>query len=226
MKKYWLLLALGITLSLAHAQQKKQPMKEWKGNPKQPFILFFSGDGGLNNFSSNLCQTLDDNGYRILAIDSKAYFWNRKTPEQLATEMIGALRTVMTDQLNPHFILMGYSFGADAIPFLANRLPEAIKSNLLQAVMLEPSTSTDLEIHLSDMIGRSRVKRSLDVIAEINQMKSVPILLLMGSETKDFPTAQLHVKNMSIKIMEGDHHFDGNKGKVFQTVLTSLKQSR
>lgn len=223
--KYLLLLLLGVLASFAQAE-RHTGVKEWKGNADQPVILFFSGDGGFNNFSNSLCQALNKAGYPILAIDSKVYFWKRKTPQELTKDMLNLLYEHLDKGVSKHFVLIGYSFGADVIPFLANSMHGTIKDKLLQAVMLEPSSSTDLEIHLSDLIGRSHVKRSMDVIAAINQMaNTLPSVLLFGSKTDDFPTFRLHAPHLSIKIIPGDHHFDGKQQDVFAMVLKTLTAS-
>ncbi|WP_293912500.1 MULTISPECIES: AcvB/VirJ family lysyl-phosphatidylglycerol hydrolase [unclassified Sphingobacterium] len=222
MKKNWGLLGALMILMVVQAQQNTVPMKEWQGNTKVPFILFFSGDGGLNTFSNNLCSTLANKGYGISAVDSKKYFWNKKSPQQLATDMAGYLHKILDKRPNTQFVVAGFSFGADAVPFLVNRLPADLKSKLYRAVMIEPSTSTDLEIHLADMVGRSHVKRSLDVIAEINKIENTQTLLLMGNDTRDFPSSQLSTKHVRIQVLKGDHHFDGHEDEVANAVISEL----
>ncbi|MGJ1433233.1 AcvB/VirJ family lysyl-phosphatidylglycerol hydrolase [Sphingobacterium spiritivorum] len=222
MKKNWGLLGALMILMVVQAQQNTVPMKEWQGNTKVPFILFFSGDGGLNTFSNNLCSTLANKGYGISAVDSKKYFWNKKSPQQLATDMAGYLHKMLDKRPNTQFVIAGFSFGADAVPFLVNRLPADLKSKLYRAVMIEPSTSTDLEIHLADMVGRSHVKRSLDVIAEINKIENTQTLLLMGNDTRDFPSSQLATKHVRIQVLKGDHHFDGHEDEVANAVISEL----
>ncbi|MGJ1385226.1 AcvB/VirJ family lysyl-phosphatidylglycerol hydrolase [Sphingobacterium spiritivorum] len=222
MKKNWGLLAALMILMIVQAQQNTVPMKEWQGNTKVPFILFFSGDGGLNTFSSNLCSTLANKGYGISAVDSKKYFWNKKSPQQLANDMAVYLHKILDKRPNTQFVIAGFSFGADAVPFLVNRLPADLKNKLYRAIMIEPSTSTDLEIHLADMVGRSRVKRSLDVIAEINKIENTQTLLLMGNDTRDFPSSQLITKHLRIQVLKGDHHFDGHEDEVANAVISEL----
>ncbi|EEI90837.1 bacterial virulence protein (VirJ) [Sphingobacterium spiritivorum ATCC 33300] len=222
MKKNWGLLAALMILMIVQAQQNTVPMKEWKGNTKVPFILFFSGDGGLNTFSSNLCSAFANKGYGISAVDSKKYFWNKKSPQQLATDMTIYLHKILDKRPNTQFVIAGFSFGADAVPFLVNRLPGDLKNKLYRAIMIEPSTSTDLEIHLADMVGRSHVKRSLNVIAEINKIENTQTLLLMGNDTRDFPSSQLITKHLRIQVLKGDHHFDGHEDEVANAVISEL----
>ncbi len=220
MKRIVLSIILICILRFSMAQQKNIPIQQFSAAEGSPIVLFISGDGGLNNFSSQLCQLLNKRGYEVLALNSKSYFWTKKSPEQLATDLSASLQASYPHPSRPSIFLVGYSFGADAVPFLVNKLSPYWHQKIQAIVLLEPSTSTDLEIHLSDMIGRSTTIRSRSVIEEINKIENIPTSIILGNETQDFPLQQIHLKHMKSQIIEGDHHFDGNAQKVLEAILT------
>ncbi len=154
---------------MVFSQTGNLPVKEWTDPANKPFILYISGDGGFNNFSTGLCNELNRSGYNVTAINAKTYFWEKRTAEQSALDIASYLDKKMAGRNNQQLVLAGYSFGADVLPFIVNKLPEAMKKKLVSVVLLSPSTTTDFEIHWADIFGISK-KRSIDVVAEINRM--------------------------------------------------------
>ena len=50
-------------------------------------IIYISGDGGLNSFSKQFCQALNDKGYSVVLFNSLKYFWSKKTPQQASADV-------------------------------------------------------------------------------------------------------------------------------------------
>ena len=204
------------------AQTTDFPIKEWKASPQTAFVFLISGDGGFNSFTTELCTTINKAGYDITSLNAKSYFWNKKTPEQTTTDIVNYIESQLLNRKNQQIILVGYSFGADLIPFIVNRFPENIRKKLVSAVMLSPSTSTDFEIHLSDMFGSPK-KRSMDVIAEINKMTNQKTAIIFGDDEDDFPKKDILQRNVVIESLPGGHHYDGNTAEVAKTMIKYFK---
>ena len=185
------------------------PVKEQPGQPDKPLIFLVSGDGGLKGFTVSLCNAIHDNGYSITSMDARSYFWDKKTPEQTADAIAGYISAALRQKANRHWVMIGYSFGGDITPFVVNRLPDSLRSQLTNVILLSPSTSTDFEIHFSDMLGIGK-KRSMDVIAEINRLTVSKTTLLFGEDENSFPLGQIKLPNYNSGIIKGGHHFDGD----------------
>ena len=142
------------------AQINNLPVKEWSSSSQTPFVLYISGDGGFNSFSTELCTTIHKDGYSITAVSAKSYFWDKKTPEQTATNISAYLEKQFKNRKNQQLVLAGYSFGSDVMPFIVNKLPDSIKKKLISVVMLSPSTSTDFEVHWSDIFGGNKKRNT------------------------------------------------------------------
>lgn len=191
------------------SQVTNLPVKEYVSVSSTPYIFYISGDGGFNTFSSDLCTGIQKAGYSITSLNAESYFWNKKSPEQITGEIVGYLQKQLKNRKNQDLILVGYSFGADIIPFITNRLPISLKKNLMAVFLLSPSTSTDFEIHWLGMLGRSK-RRDMDVVAEINKMGQQKTISIFGSEEKGFPVNEVRLKNFSNYIIPGGHHFERN----------------
>lgn len=56
------------------------------------------------------------------AINSKNYFWKKKTAKDIAADISNTLKNLILARQNQQLFIVGYSFGADAVPFIINRI--------------------------------------------------------------------------------------------------------
>lgn len=198
------------------------PVKEWAAPGRTPFVFYLSGDGGFNRFSMQLCTSLNKSGYTVTALNSRGYFWDKKTPQESTIAITTYLRKQLQNQPDRNIVLIGYSFGADVLPCIVNLLPANIKARVSSLFLLSPSGSTDFEVHLSDMLGSSK-KRSMDVVQAINQMQVPNTIGLFGNDETDFPTADVKVKNFIKVMLPGGHYFNGDMNIIATALIRYLK---
>ena len=195
-----------LTYSAAHAQSApdKLPLHEIQTTVNAKAIIFFvTGDGGWNSFSKNLCSSLSKRGYHIVALDSKSYFWEPKTPDTLARAVTNVIQWYQNKWKINSWILTGYSFGADVASFVPRSLKEHQQSLPDQCIYIAPSASTDFEIRLTDMIGIGNKERKFNVQNEIDG-SMVPTCCIISTSDK-----QKYARHILIKKLGSDHHFDG-----------------
>lgn len=216
-KKINLLLVFSI-LSIGVSAQDF-PIKEWpNSNHDSPLIFYISGDGGFNKFSNELCSSINKNGFQIDALDARSYFWSKKTPEQATNDVSNFLIKKISGRQNQQVVLIGYSFGADVLPFILNRLPKSIHDKIILSILMASSGSTDFEIHWSDMFTSGK-KRSMDVLTELNKVKNDKVLILNSSDDQGLDAKKVTIKNHVSEILPGGHHFDGDIDEITKTIL-------
>jgi type IV secretory pathway VirJ component len=183
-----------------------------------PAALFFSGDGGWNVFEQTIADKLGAYGVPTIGIDTKKYFWIRKTPEKSASDMAEILNYYGKEWGKTQFIIIGYSQGAEIVPFLVTHFPDALKSKVLSTVMLSPETTTDFEIHITNMLGLGNRQNTYNVIEEINKMPKTNAICIFGEHEKT-PAPEL-LKGTSVKILfiPGDHHYKSNTSLIVKTM--------
>ncbi|MEO8763860.1 MAG: AcvB/VirJ family lysyl-phosphatidylglycerol hydrolase [Ginsengibacter sp.] len=222
-KRKFLLLLSSITFLLVSATFAQDlPVKEWAGTHDKPAIFYITGDGGLNTFSNNLCKSLNDSGYDVFAWNAKSYFWKQKTPEQTATDIDNYLVKKIAGRANQHIIFVGYSFGADVLPFVVNRLSKDINQNVIASFIMASSGSTDFEIHWSDIFGGNK-QRSMDVVTEINKLVGKTIIIITGSDEETLALNKITLKKYTHEILPGGHHFEGNTEEITRVLLKHIE---
>ncbi len=183
-----------------------------------PIALVVSGDGGWYSFEQLISDNLAKQGIPTIGIDSKKYFWKRRTPEETASDMDKVLNFYSKLWDRNKFVLIGYSLGAEIVPFIVNRLPEGTRSRIASVVLLSPATTTDFEIHISNMLGMGNRQNVYQTIDEIKEMQAIPTLIIFGDGEKTQVPELLSGTSISIRKIPGDHHYKFNLQLIMQTM--------
>jgi type IV secretory pathway VirJ component len=186
-----------------------------------PIALLISGDGGWYGFEQSIADNLAKQGIPTIGLDSKKYFWNRTTPEETTKDIDKALSYYGKEWGRNKFVLIGYSLGAEIVPFIVNRLPEEIKSKIVSSVLLSPATTTDFEIHISNMLGMGNRQNTYNTIEEIIKMQMIRTLIIFGEGEKTQIPELLSKTAVIIKKIPGDHHYKFNLPLIMQTMKES-----
>ena len=215
-KSIYLLLVFS-TLAFTVAAQNL-PMKEWEASAHtKPLVFYISGDGGLNRFSNELCTAINKEGFDVDAMDSKSYFWSQKTPARTAEDISDFLSKKIARRPNQQIVLIGYSFGADVLPFVLNRLPKNIADKIKVSFLMASSGSTDFVIHIADLFGSGK-RRGMDVLSEVNKISNKKIVILNSSDDKQLNAGKITIKHIT-EILPGGHHFDGDINEIVKAIV-------
>ncbi len=82
-----------------------------------------SGDGGWAGLDRSIAKSFAARGIPVVGIDSLRYFWSEKTPDGTARDLAAIIQQYQQRWHRNAVYLLGYSFGADVLPFIVNRLP-------------------------------------------------------------------------------------------------------
>ena len=222
-KKIILLLVLSfLLLYMSIPSTENFPVEEWAATShNKPAMFYITGDGGLNNFSRGLCESLNKKGYDVFALNAKAYFWKGRTPQQTTDDINNYLSKKITGRNNKQLVLIGYSFGADVLPFVINRLSKDIQENIMASFIIASSGSTDFEIHWADFFGDNN-KRSMDVVTEINKLSSENVVIIDASTETSLAVNKISLKKYKHEVLSGSHHFDGKTEEIAATILKHI----
>ena len=123
------------------------------GGSGELFAVFLSGDGGWAGIDKNVAAALVARGIAVAGLDSLRYFWTPRTPQALATDLDRIVRYYAFHWKKKNALLVGYSQGADVLPFAVNRLPAATRSLVRLTTLIGVSESADFEFHVANWIG-------------------------------------------------------------------------
>ena len=184
--------------------------------------VFWSGDGGWAELDKEVSANLAARGVPVVGVNSLKYFWTNRTPEQTAKDLERIIRHYAALWQKEKVVLIGYSLGADILPFAANRLNEGLKSRVELIALLGPALHADFEFHLSNWLGASS-KTALPTLPEVRQLGSTRLLCIYGEQEKESLCPHLHAINCKNVALAGAHHFGGHYAQIAKTILSEMQ---
>lgn len=196
------------------------PLIEVAGPARVPatrrFAVFLSGDGGWANIDKAIAANLAREGVPVVGFDSLRYFWTRRTPQGLADDLDRIVRYYAARWERDEVMLIGFSQGADVLPFAINRLPPATRAMLHHTALLGLSQKASFEFHLSNWLGPSGDE---PVAPEARLLRAAETLCVHGSEEKASLCPELPTSSVKSVRVRGDHHFAGDYDGVTRLIL-------
>ncbi|WP_062014238.1 virulence factor family protein [Aureimonas sp. AU4] len=190
-----------------------------KGDPVAT-VIFFSGDGGWRDLDKTIGDWLTEHGVEVIGVDSLRYFWSEKTPEQMASD-IGDMLADAKPKPGIPVALMGYSFGADTLPFAYGFLPQTLRDRVTLVGLLAPSLQTGFQISVGGWLGMSTGDRG--VVASAASIPAAKVLCVYGTEETDTACLDPKLAGVTKLPIDGGHHFDGNYDAMAERILAALK---
>jgi len=120
-------------------------------------------------------------------------------------------------------MIIGYSLGADVLPFMVNRLAREVLDHLQVIALLGPGHRVDFEFHLTDWLGGFSRKGSLSVLPEVAKLEGMKILCFYGEEETDSLCKDLDIGLGKNILLRGGHHFGGDYEAIAETILREVK---
>ncbi len=192
-------------------------------NDTMPLLVFISGDGGWTSFDQGVSEKLVEKGIAVIGLDAQKYFWEARTPEITAAELNKVIHHYLTAWNKKSFVLCGYSFGADVIPFMVTRFPGDLKFRMKSAVMMSPDPKADFEIHVADMLSFGSSSDKYDVLAEVKKSSSGTITCIFGKEEESKTPALFKNAGATIRLLPGSHHYDNDFNTVSDEIANSFR---
>jgi type IV secretory pathway VirJ component len=214
--------------SLEDATVKLVPDAQAPAGHDDVLAIFYSGDGGWRDLDKELGARLVKRGVPVLGVSCLDYYWRNRSPDVSAQDL-DALITKYTAQWHKQKVwLIGFSFGADVLPTIVDKLSPANRARITQMVLLSPSQDVNFEVELEGyiMVRENWLKTHIkQVMQSINPVPHYPALPPITALQNKPPMVCYYGKDDSddtvcnnpqlpkwVKVYEmpGDHHFDYN----------------
>ena len=183
------------------------------------FAVLLSGDGGWAGIDKSLGTALAAQGVPVAGFDSLRYFWGPRTPEELAADLDRVIRYYAAHWGRSEVLLVGYSQGADVLPFALNRLPAATRASVRLAALLGPGQKASFEFHLANWIGPSGDR---PIAPEALRLSAASTLCIYGAQEKDSLCPELAPAHARAIALTGGHHFGGDYAALATLILDAM----
>jgi type IV secretory pathway VirJ component len=187
-----------------------------------PLVVILSGDGGWRDIDMGIAATLQQHGLAVLGWDSLRYFWHAKMPEELGRDLGRAIAFYCYKWEARQVVLVGYSFGADVIPFAVNHLPPDLRRRIVQISLLAFSSKADFEIHVGGWLGAGPSDAALETLPEMARMDPRLVQCFYGAGETESACPALVATGAEVVKTGGGHHLGGDYAAVAARIADGL----
>src|SRR6185295_13849308 len=204
------------------------PVASGAGSPEKPLAVILSGDGGWAGLDKELAGALSERGIPTVGWNTLSYFWTARNPEGMTRDLARVLRHYRAAWRRDRILLIGYSFGADVLPFMASRLPADLSARVAGIALLAPSQETGFEFHVSNWLGAlaGAPGDQQPVLPEVKSLAAklpgVPLLCLYGEKESDSLCPEIRPPWGKTISFSGAHHFGGGYGEVADALVAEF----
>jgi type IV secretory pathway VirJ component len=185
--------------------------------------IFISGDGGWAELDRAVSAELVRRGVSVVGIDARAYLGRRPTPDVLGHDVARVAREYMSRWRLDRLALVGYSRGADLVPFAATRLDDDLRAHLALVAMLGLATEASFEFHWIDLVRDVHRAADLPILPELERLGDVTLFCVYGTREKDSLCRDAPLPRLVKVAREGGHHFDGDYPAIAREIVTALR---
>jgi type IV secretory pathway VirJ component len=193
-------------------------------HPSKLMAILLSGDGGWRDLDKTIAEDLQQQGVPVVGLDTLRYFWSKKTPQQTADVVAALIQTFMTKWHADKVALIGYSFGADVMPFAYNLLPPSLRDHVVLISLLGLSKSADFEISVRGWLGEPPGPDALPVLPQATKIPPHLVQCFYGQDETDTACPRLAQLGAETFRRNGAHHYDGNYGALADAILAGFKK--
>ena len=188
-----------------------------------PYVaILISGDGGWARLDKEIAHRLAQQGVPTLGLNSLRYFWSARTREEIALTLEAMLEKAESTWPGRHFLLIGFSRGANVLPFMLEGLPENLRSRVARIALLSPAHSTHFEFRLRDWFTNRAPAGGQPLLPALEKIQGKKLLCLYGKQDPDTVCPELENSTAKVVAFPGGHHLGEEYTEITREILTGL----
>jgi type IV secretory pathway VirJ component len=190
-----------------------------KGKEIDAFAVILSGDGGWVGLDRRIGLRLADLSVPVVGLDSLKYFWVPRDPEGAARDLARILEHYFKAWEKGRAILVGYSQGADVLPFLVSRLPPELRQRVALVTLVGTDANATFDFDFAGFMSDQPKRPDLPVLPEIPRLQGTRLLCISSNAEPDSPCRHLP-KGLAVTLaVDGGHGYNRGVNIVTDRIL-------
>ncbi|AWN15937.1 AcvB/VirJ family lysyl-phosphatidylglycerol hydrolase [Salinisphaera sp. LB1] len=187
-------------------------------------VVMLSGDGGWAGLDKSVGHALARAGYGVVGWDSLRYYWHAHAPDDAAADLDRVIETYRARWHRRRVVLIGYSRGADVMPFVYNRLPPATRAQVAHIVLLGLARHITFGYHLLWWIGLGPEGRA--IMPEARRLPPERTSCLYGVDDPHASCGALAAAGFDVLGLPGGHHFDRKYAHLAELIRQRIAEAK
>jgi type IV secretory pathway VirJ component len=213
--------ALGLACAgIAEASIAPRLIETPAAAPGDALAVLYSGDGGWGPLDKGVAKVMAADGVPVLGVNSLRYFLTKRPAQAVADDLAWQLRTHQEKWGRREIVLVGYSFGADALPAIVPLLPADLRGQIKSVVLIGAGPHGDLTLRPASWLNRPTA-HAFAVAPAVEALKGLPMTCIYGDKERLDICPSLPADTIRHVKLRGGHHFDGDYSGLGQAVLNA-----
>ncbi len=183
------------------------------------FAVMISGDGGWAAIDKAISEKMSAAGVPVVGLNALQYFWKKREPDALARDVASLIETYAARWGRREVVLIGYSRGADVLPFAVSRMPANVRRRVVLVALLSPSKSATFEFRMSDWF---KDRNGVPTRPEIDRLRGTKTICVYGTDDKETVCTDVNAQIARPVALAGSHHFDRDYGALAGIILSQV----
>jgi len=186
--------------------------------------VFLSGDGGWADIDKKIGEVLAQHGIDVIGFDDRTYLrGQQRTPDATGADVARAASAYLARWADQRLVLLGYSRGADLLPFVATRLPPPLRVRLTLVAMLAIQERASFRYRFSDLWATHSRPSDIPIRPELEKLRGTNMLCVYGRDEEESLCRTVDTTLVHPEARPGKHHFDGDYRAIASLILTRLE---
>ncbi|MDB4951096.1 MAG: virulence protein [Gemmatimonadetes bacterium] len=191
--------------------------------PGDLLVVLLSADGGWAKLDRDVAARLSAEGIPVVGWNSLSYYSHRRSPDEAAAALGSVLRHYLPAWRRERVLLVGYSFGADVLPLMVNRLPPDLRARVAGVALLAFSGDAEFQFHLGHWVGKV-VGPRYATLPQVRRLRALPILCVHGQGDGSSVCERIGTPNVTVFVTRGGHSLGSASGVVSALLLRQVAQ--
>jgi len=190
------------------------------GSGRRTLTVIVSGDGGWVGLDRRIGERLTgEQGMPVVGLNSLQYFWTSRTPDGAAADLARLLDHYLPAWGLDSAVVLGYSQGADVVPFMVDRLPKRLRSRVKLVVLVGPDAGAAFDYNFGTYMSGRKPSPELPVAPAIARLKGTKVLCVFGQREKRSLCRSLDPKLAFPLQLNTGHGFAHDTGVLLASIL-------
>lgn len=203
------------------------PLRAYPAPPDsagRAFAVVLTGDGPTGGLARRVARDLSQAGVPAVVWHSLRYYWTPRTPEEAARGLDAVIRHYAVEWGRERVVLVGYSMGADVLPFLVNRLPADTRARVGGVALLALAHDAVFEFRVEQWWRTSSAPRRA-TRPEVERLDDLPVLCVWGRGDDKAACPRFGTAPVRLVELRGGHHFEGDRPRLLRVVRELAREA-
>jgi type IV secretory pathway VirJ component len=190
------------------------------------FVVLLTGDGDWAALVRDVAGQFAARGMPVVGLKARSYMKRGRDAEVTTRDVSRVVETYAARWGRPHVLLVGYSRGADWLPFVLARGGERLRERTKLVGMLAMAERAKFSFSLFDMVRSTSDPSDPPIAPELAKLRGLglPLACVYGVDEEETGCKGADPALMTVFARAGGHHFDSDAAAIVTQLLTVMKR--